>query len=47
VASGLAYFSVPINWNQFALGAVILGAVSLDSYVRRRRRQATARGPRL
>jgi ribose transport system permease protein len=47
VASGLAYFSVPINWNQFALGAVILGAVSLDSYVRRRRRQAAARGPRL
>jgi ribose transport system permease protein len=40
VASGLAYFSVPINWNQFALGAVILGAVALDSLVRRRRRRA-------
>lgn len=40
VASGLAYFSVPINWNQFALGAVILGAVALDSLVRRRRRNA-------
>ncbi len=48
VASGLAYFSVPINWNQFALGAVILGAVSLDSFVRRRRRRArAAAGPRL
>jgi ribose transport system permease protein len=42
VASGLAYFSVPINWNQFALGAVILGAVALDSLVRRRRRRAAA-----
>ncbi|MCZ2824233.1 MULTISPECIES: ABC transporter permease [unclassified Modestobacter] len=44
VGSGLAYFSVPINWNQFALGAVILGAVSLDSFVRRRRRQSRAAG---
>jgi ribose transport system permease protein len=44
VASGLAYFSVPINWNQFALGAVILGAVALDSLVRRRRRRAGAGG---
>jgi ribose transport system permease protein len=42
VASGLAYFSVPINWNQFALGAVILGAVALDSLVRRRRRRSGA-----
>jgi ribose transport system permease protein len=37
VGSGLAYFNVPINWNQFATGAVILAAVSIDSVVRRRR----------
>ncbi|MCW2536296.1 MAG: transporter permease [Modestobacter sp.] len=42
VASGLAYFNVPINWNQFATGAVILAAVSLDSAVRRRRQGARA-----
>jgi len=47
VGSGLAYFSVPINWNQFATGAVILGAVSLDSAVRRRRRSRAHRGVRL
>ena len=47
VASGLAYFSVPINWNQFATGAVILGAVSLDSAVRRRRRGRAGSGVRL
>ena len=47
VASGLAYFSVPINWNQFATGAVILGAVSLDSLVRRRRRARAGSGVRL
>lgn len=37
VAAGLAYFSVPINWNSFATGAVILLAVILDSLLRRRR----------
>jgi ribose transport system permease protein len=47
VASGLAYFSVPINWNQFATGAVILGAVSLDSAVRNRRRARAGGGVRL
>jgi ribose transport system permease protein len=47
VGSGLAYFSVPINWNQFALGAVILGAVSLDSLVRRRRRTQAANSVRI
>ncbi|GAB3347166.1 ABC transporter permease [Modestobacter lapidis] len=47
VASGLAYFSVPINWNQFATGAVILGAVSLDSAVRRRRRARAGSGTHL
>jgi ribose transport system permease protein len=47
VGSGLAYFSVPINWNQFALGAVILGAVALDSLVRRRRRATAGSGVRL
>jgi ribose transport system permease protein len=47
VGSGLAYFSVPINWNQFATGAVILGAVSLDSAVRRRRRARAGSGVHL
>jgi ribose transport system permease protein len=47
VGSGLAYFSVPINWNQFATGAVILAAVSLDSVVRRRRTASRARAPQL
>jgi ribose transport system permease protein len=37
VANGLVYFEVPINWSQFATGAVILVAVGLDSLVRRRR----------
>jgi ribose transport system permease protein len=37
VTNGLVYFDVPINWSQFATGAVILGAVGLDSVVRRRR----------
>ncbi len=47
VGSGLAYFSVPINWNQFTTGAVILGAVSLDSAVRRRRRARAGSGVHL
>lgn len=38
VSSGLVFFNVPVNWSQFATGAVILIAVSLDSLVRRRRR---------
>jgi ribose transport system permease protein len=38
VSSGLVFFNVPLNWSQFATGAVILAAVSLDSLVRRRRR---------
>lgn len=37
VNSGLAYFNVPINWTEFATGAVILLAVSLDSLLRRGR----------
>jgi ribose transport system permease protein len=36
VTNGLVYFDVPINWSQFATGAVILGAVGLDSVFRRR-----------
>jgi ribose transport system permease protein len=38
VSSGLVFFNVPLNWSQFATGAVILVAVSLDSLVRRRRK---------
>jgi len=37
VASGLAYFNVPINWTDFATGSVILLAVALDSTLRRAR----------
>lgn len=39
VASGLVYFGIPINWSLFATGCVILGAVSLDSIIRRFRAQ--------
>jgi ribose transport system permease protein len=42
VTNGLVFFDVPVNWSQFATGAVILGAVALDSLVRRRR---TGAGP--
>jgi ribose transport system permease protein len=38
VNSGLAYFNVPVNWSNFATGAVILVAVALDSLIRGRRR---------
>jgi ribose transport system permease protein len=37
VNSGLAYFNVPVNWSNFATGAVILTAVALDSLIRGRR----------
>jgi ribose transport system permease protein len=37
VNSGLAYFNVPVNWSNFATGAVILTAVALDSVIRGRR----------
>jgi ribose transport system permease protein len=37
VASGLAYFNVPVNWTTFATGSVILLAVALDSILRRGR----------
>jgi ribose transport system permease protein len=42
VSSGLAYFNVPINWTEFATGAVILLAVSLDSLLRRTRTNRTS-----
>jgi ribose transport system permease protein len=46
VGSGLAYFNVPINWNQFATGAVILAAVGFDALLRRvRARRAAAPSP--
>jgi ribose transport system permease protein len=35
VSSGLAYFNIPLAWDAFATGAVILLAVSLDSLLRR------------
>lgn len=41
VTSGLVYFNIPANWSQFATGAVILTAVTLDSLIRNRGRGAT------
>jgi ribose transport system permease protein len=38
VGSALAYFRIPINWNSFATGAVILAAVAVDSVLRGRSR---------
>ncbi len=38
VAVGLVYFQIPATWAQFATGAVILGAVSVDGLVQRQRR---------
>ncbi|MGH8960813.1 MAG: ABC transporter permease [Jatrophihabitantaceae bacterium] len=38
VSSGLSYFNIPANWSAFGTGLVILLAVGLDSFVRRRRR---------
>ena len=40
VSVGLVYFNIPAAWSQFATGAVILAAVSLDGLVRSRRRSA-------
>jgi ribose transport system permease protein len=40
IQSGLTYFSISENWTQFALGVVILAAVSVDSVVRAGRRRA-------
>lgn len=37
VAVGLVYFQIPATWAQFATGAVILGAVSVDGLVQRQR----------
>ena len=39
IQSGLPYFNISPNWTQFALGAVILAAVSIDSVVRAGRRR--------
>jgi ribose transport system permease protein len=38
VTSGLIYFNISENWTQFALGAVILVAVTVDSVIRLGRR---------
>jgi len=41
IQSGLPYFYISANWTQFALGAVILAAVSVDSVVRAGRRRSS------
>ena len=38
VSVGLVYFQIPATWAQFATGAVILSAVSIDGVVQRQRR---------
>ena len=38
VAIGLVYFQIPATWAQFATGAVILGAVSVDGLMQRQKR---------
>ena len=43
VSVGLVYFSIPAAWTQFATGAVILAAVSIDGLIRRRRQAAVSR----
>jgi ribose transport system permease protein len=37
IRSGLVQFGVTANWSTVATGAVIIGAVALDTLVRRRR----------
>ena len=37
ITSGLIQFGVTQNWSNFATGIVIIGAVSLDAFIRRRR----------
>jgi ribose transport system permease protein len=44
VSVGLVYFQIPAAWSQFATGAVILGAVSIDGLVQRQRKRAAAQG---
>jgi ribose/xylose/arabinose/galactoside ABC-type transport system permease subunit len=44
VSVGLVYFQIPAAWSQFATGAVILGAVSIDGLVQRQRRRAAEQG---
>jgi len=41
VSVGLVYFSIPAVWSQFATGAIIILAVSLDGLLRRRRARAS------
>jgi ribose transport system permease protein len=44
VSSSLVFFRVPINWNSFATGAVILFAVAADAALRRYRTSARRQG---
>ena len=44
VASGLTYFDIQANWNQFATGLVILVAVGIDSLFRRGRGESVREG---
>jgi ribose transport system permease protein len=43
ISSGLVRFEVPVNWSSFVTGAVIILAVALDGFVRRRRQAQRAR----
>jgi ribose/xylose/arabinose/galactoside ABC-type transport system permease subunit len=44
VSSSLVFFRVPINWNSFATGAVILFAVAADAALRRYRTSPRRQG---
>jgi ribose transport system permease protein len=37
IGTGLVQFGVTANWTGFATGAVIIAAVTMDSFLRRRR----------
>jgi ribose transport system permease protein len=45
VTSSLVFFRIPINWNSFATGAVILLAVVADALLRRYRASQQSRPP--
>ena len=40
ISSGLVQFGVPANWSTFVTGVVIITAVALDYFIRRRRAPA-------
>ena len=37
ISTGLVQFGVTPDWSGFATGAIIIGAVTMDAFIRRRR----------